>query len=184
MLNKVSACSGVTSWSITRIYLGPTTLICHTLDICHTGGLWDALALFRRSRSGARKICVYARVCRVCIQSSKRRGVVYRWPGVVRARFAIESVFAEFDPRALSSSSSPRIFKEGKGGTLAKMWKFDPAEQSVDDAKNPLLWHRGRSIFEPKSGAHYSIQTCAVHGLMFFIQVYAKCLFVQSKVSP
>ena len=121
MLNKVSACSGVTSWSITRIYLGPTTLICHTLDICHTGGLWDALALFRRSRSGARKICVYARVCRVCIQSSKRRGVVYGWPGVVRARFAIESVFAEFDPRALSSSSSsPRIFKEGNGGTLQK----------------------------------------------------------------
>ena len=43
-----------------------------SLDISYMGGLWDALALFRRSRSRARKICVDARVCRVCIQFSKR----------------------------------------------------------------------------------------------------------------
>ena len=117
MLNKVSACSGVTSWCITRIYLGPYDADM-SLDISNMGGLWDALALFRRSRSLARKICVDApRVCRVCIHSSNWRGESCTGD---QGSSELVSPLKGFLPTSQEHSPPPlpRISKEGKGTLL------------------------------------------------------------------
>ena len=119
MLNKVSALSGVTSWCITGIYLGPYDADM-SLDMSHMGGLCDALALFRRSRS--RKICVHTRVYVACAYNL--RGLGKSCTGDQGSSVLVSPLKA-FLPWTTRDHSPPlpRISKEGKGTLLLFLGK-------------------------------------------------------------
>ena len=108
-----------------------------SLDMSDTGGQCDAASRLFQTRVGrGRYVLARVCVCRVRIQSC--RWVVYRWPGVVRARFAIESVFASALRMEGPVDLLCREFRsraKARWCSAAKMWKFDP-EQLSDEAKN------------------------------------------------
>ena len=131
-----------------------------SLDMSDTGGQCDAASRLFQTRVGlVRYVLARVCLCRVCIQSS--RWVVYQWPGVVRARFAIESVFASaLRMEWRGGPPLPRISKQGKGALMlcsknVKVWSRTIVRQgkdciSIADCRKifRLLWLRwNRSAF-------------------------------------
>ena len=88
---------------------------------------------------------------------------------------------------------SPEFRRRAMARCSAKMWKFDPDEQSVDDAKNAFLWQASsehlRTLLFRTILVHIEdncMRTCAwlcSKCKWLLVQAYTKCLFVRYKMS-